>query len=165
MIIGRAGCRVVEARSGREAASRSRRPPGLSPAIRRGCLPSRPSTYRAPARELQERGDRRQPERGNRRQHERVNRHRLSRSRRRPDRRSRSAKRSDKGRRERRASPPPAKPGSGGRVNETSWVHTDDAAGKAICKNFSRGVCKAKECKRSHRCAICLSAAHGANEH
>ena len=102
---------------------------------------------------MQERGDRRQEERSRKR----------SRSRRR---RTRSPKRSEKDRdRRRRASPPPSALPTGARPSEASWVHANDAAGKSICKNFNRGVCKAKECKRSHRCAICLSAAHGAREH
>ena len=119
--------------------------------------------YRAPAQERgerPERGDRRHQERGDRRQQERGDRKR-SRNRRR---RTRSPGRSEK-HRDRRASPPPSALATGARLSEASWVHANDAAGKNICKNFNRGVCKAKECKRSHRCAICLSAAHGAKEH
>ena len=119
--------------------------------------------YWAPA---QERGDRpecwdcRQQERGDRK--ERGDRCRRSRSW--PHRRSRSPGRSEVTR-GRRATSPSFAPAAGARPDEASWVHSSDDTGKDICKNFNRGVCKAKECKRSHRCAICQSAAHGAKEH
>ena len=60
---------------------------------------------------------------------------------------SRSSARSDRGRRDRRASPPSSALATGARPNEASWVHANDVAGKSICKNFNRGVCKAKERK------------------
>jgi len=119
--------------------------------------------YRPPAQDRADRlvrGDRLEQQR---RQPERKERGR-KRSRSRTRRKSRSPKRAEKG--DRRRSPPPASalPRTT-RTDEASWAHSADAGGKSICRNFNRGVCKAKECKRSHCCAICLSAAHGASKH
>jgi len=122
--------------------------------------------YRAPAQDRAERpvrGDRLEQQR---RQPERKERGRKrSRSRSPKRRKSRSPKRADKGGRQ--ASPPPASalPQGAARTDEASWTYSIDAGGKSICKNFNRGICKAKECKRAHCCAICLSAAHGAKKH